>query len=109
MVSAVSTYAAQYPVRVSQCDKARDKVKKRHPDVDSLRDASPEQVSSFCDSLLRLSVLLLLMQTVVALIPSLSTTSVYLRRLRQQRIIRWLRRDAFLVRPGIPLSVFFHS
>ncbi|CAN0422314.1 unnamed protein product [Ascophyllum nodosum] len=35
---------SQYSVRVSQCDKARDEVKKRHPDVDSLRDASPEQV-----------------------------------------------------------------
>lgn len=34
----------QYPVRVAQCAAARDEVKKSHPEVELLRDATPEQV-----------------------------------------------------------------
>lgn len=34
----------QYPVRVAQCEAARDEVQKRHPDVQVLRDASEQQV-----------------------------------------------------------------
>eukprot|EP00904_Undaria_pinnatifida_P000059 jgi/Undpi1/10053/HiC_scaffold_28.g12507.m1 len=35
---------SQYPVRVAQCVAARDEVQKSHPQVELLRDATPEQV-----------------------------------------------------------------
>lgn len=34
----------QYPVRVAQCEEAKNEIKKRHPEVDLLRDVSLEQV-----------------------------------------------------------------
>lgn len=34
----------QYPVRVAQCEAATNEIKKRHPEVDLLRDVFPEQV-----------------------------------------------------------------
>ncbi|CAM9510652.1 unnamed protein product, partial [Ectocarpus sp. 12 AP-2014] len=35
---------SQYPIRVAQCEAARDELQKSHPDVQLLRDATPEQV-----------------------------------------------------------------
>ncbi|CAM9278091.1 unnamed protein product [Scytosiphon promiscuus] len=37
---------SQYPVRVAQCQAARDELQKSHPDVQLLRDATLEQVSA---------------------------------------------------------------
>ncbi|CAB1111615.1 unnamed protein product [Ectocarpus sp. CCAP 1310/34] len=37
---------SQYPIRVAQCQAARDELQKSHPDVQLLRDATPEQVDA---------------------------------------------------------------
>ncbi|CAM9311339.1 unnamed protein product [Ectocarpus sp. 12 AP-2014] len=37
---------SQYPIRVAQCQAARDELQKSHPNVQLLRDATPEQVDA---------------------------------------------------------------
>ncbi|CAN0061539.1 unnamed protein product [Ectocarpus fasciculatus] len=41
---------SQYPIRVAQCEAARDELQKSHPDVQLLRDATPEQVDAMAEA-----------------------------------------------------------